>query len=163
LKVQVEETAERINKRFEVSKWKPVILIERQCSHAEVALYYKAAEICLVTSLHDGMNLVAKEYLAARNDEDGVLILSRFAGAAQELRDALLVNPYDVQQVAETIRIALEMSPGERRLRMQRMRLQVKEHNVYRWAANVLTDVCAVRIEDEVLRHAPDHQHKKLA
>jgi len=154
LRIQVQETVERINRRFEQSGWRPVILIERQCSHEEVARYYRAARICLVTSLHDGMNLVAKEYLAARKDSDGVLILSRFTGAAQELRDALLVNPYDVSQVAEAIRLGLEMNPGERRLRMQRMRLQVKEHNVYRWASNVLTDVCAVRIEDEVLAHA---------
>jgi alpha,alpha-trehalose-phosphate synthase [UDP-forming] len=163
LRIQVQETVERINRRFETSGWKPVILIERQCSHEEVSRYYKAADICLVTSLHDGMNLVAKEYLAARNDCDGVLILSRFAGAAQELRDALLVNPYDVQQVAEAIRTGLEMSPGERRLRMERMRTQVKEHNVYRWASNVLTDLCAVRIEDEVLAHAPRKPYLKLA
>jgi alpha,alpha-trehalose-phosphate synthase [UDP-forming] len=163
LRIQVQETVERINRRFQTSGWKPVILIERQCSHEEVGRYYRAADICLVTSLHDGMNLVAKEYLAARHDCDGVLILSRFAGAAQELRDALLVNPYDVQQVAEAIRTGLEMSPGERRLRMDRMRTQVKEHNVYRWASNVLTDVCAVRIEDEVLPHSPRKQHLKLA
>lgn len=163
LRIQVQETVERINRRFEKSGWKPVILIERQCSHEEVRRYYKAADICLVTSLHDGMNLVAKEYLAARTDCDGVLILSRFAGAAQELRDALLVNPYDVQQVAEAIRTGLEMSPGERRLRMERMRTQVKEHNVYRWASNVLTDLCAVRIEDEVLPQGPRKPHLKLA
>jgi alpha,alpha-trehalose-phosphate synthase [UDP-forming] len=163
LRIQVQETVERINRRFQTSGWKPVILIERQCSHEEVGRYYRAADICLVTSLHDGMNLVAKEYLAARQDCDGVLVLSRFAGAAQELRDALLVNPYDVQQVAEAIRTGLEMSPGERRLRMDRMRTQVKEHNVYRWASNVLTDVCAVRIEDEVLAHSPRKQHLKLA
>ena len=163
LRIQVQETVERINHRFQTSKWKPVILIERQCSHEEVGRYYRAADICLVTSLHDGMNLVAKEYLAARQDCDGVLVLSRFAGAAQELRDALLVNPYDVQQVTEAIRTGLEMSAGERRLRMERMRLQVKEHNVYRWASNVLTDVCAVRIEDEVLSRAPKERHRMLA
>jgi trehalose 6-phosphate synthase len=163
LRMQVEETVERINRRFENSGWRPVILIERQCSHDEVKRYYKAADICLVTSLHDGMNLVAKEYLAARTDCDGVLILSRFAGAAQELRDALMVNPYDVQQVADAIQTGLEMSPGERRLRMERMRQQVKEHNVYRWASNVLTDLCAVRIEDQVLAHEPRPAHRKLA
>jgi alpha,alpha-trehalose-phosphate synthase [UDP-forming] len=163
LRIQVQETVARINRRFATSGWNPVILVERQCSHEEVARYYRAAGICLVTSLHDGMNLVAKEYLAARHDCDGVLILSRFAGAAQELRDALLVNPYDVQQVAEAIRTGLEMSLGERRLRMERMRTQVKEHNVYRWASNVLTDLCAVRIEDEVLTHGPRKQHLKLA
>jgi len=163
LRTQVEETVERINRRFGTSEWRPVILIERQCSHEEVSRYYMAAEICLVTSLHDGMNLVAKEYVAARKDHDGVLILSRFTGAAHELRDALLVNPYDVQQVAEAIRTALEMSPGERRLRMERMRLQVKEHNVYRWASTVLADVCAVRIEDEVLARSARPERRILA
>ena len=163
LRIQVQETVARINRRYETSTWKPVILIERQCSHQEVAKFYQAADICIVTSLHDGMNLVAKEYLAARQDCDGVLVLSRFAGAAQELRDALLVNPYDVQQVTEAIRTGLEMSHGERRLRMERMRLQVKEHNVYRWASNVLTDVCAVRIEDEVLSRAPRERQQMLA
>ena len=163
LRNQVAETVDRINRKFETSRWKPVILIERQCSHQEVGRYYRAAEVCLVTSLHDGMNLVAKEYLAARKDCDGVLILSRFTGAAQELRDALLVNPYDVEQVGEAIRTALEMSDGERRLRMERMRHQVKEHNVYRWASNVLTDVCAVRLEDEASKYASDQVNLKLA
>ena len=163
LKEQVQEEVSRINRKFEVSGWKPVILIDRQCSHEEVGRYYREADVCLVTSLHDGMNLVAKEYLAARQDCDGVLVLSRFAGAAQELRDALLVNPYDVRQVGEAVRTGLEMSAGERRLRMERMRHQVKEYNVYRWAANVLTDVCAVRIEDEVLVHAPRGEERKLA
>jgi trehalose 6-phosphate synthase len=162
LRAQVEETVERVNQKFERTGWKPVILIERQCSHDEVARYYREGSICLVTSLHDGMNLVAKEYISARKDCDGVLILSRFAGAAQELRDALLVNPYDVEQVGEALKTGLDMSPGERRLRMERLRHQVKEHNVYRWAANVLTDVCAVRIEDEVLVHAPG-QLRRLA
>jgi trehalose 6-phosphate synthase len=163
LKEQVHEEVNRINRKFEASGWKPVILIERQCSHEEVARYYREADVCLVTSLHDGMNLVAKEYLAARQDCDGVLVLSRFAGAAQELRDALLVNPYDIRQVGEAVRSGLEMSAGERRLRMERMRHQVKEHNVYRWAANVLTDLCAVRIEDEVLAHSPRTDDRKLA
>ncbi len=163
LRVQVEETVERINRRFETSRWKPIILIERQCSHEEVQRYYRAADVCIVTALHDGMNLVAKEYLASRRSNDGVLILSRFTGAAQELRDALLVNPYNVEQVGEAIRTALEMSPGEQRLRMERMRIQVKEHNVYRWASNVLTDLCAVRIEDEVLAFSAKQVHRRLA
>jgi trehalose-6-phosphate synthase len=160
---RVRQTVERINKRFETPKWKPVTLIDRQCSHEEVARYYEAAEVCVVTALHDGMNLVAKEYLANKRDCDGVLILSRFTGAAQELRDALLVNPYDIQQVGEAIRTALEMSAGERRLRMERLRYQVKEHNVYRWAANVLTELCAVRLENENSTYPTDLPHRMLA
>ena len=163
LRVQVEETVERINKAFQTTLWKPVILIQRQCSHDEVERYYRAAEVCLVTSLHDGMNLVAKEYVSARNDGDGVLVLSKFAGASQELRDALLVNPYDVAQVRDAIAIALKMGPDERRLRMKRMRQQVKEHNVYRWASNILTDVCSVRIEDEVLAATLNRPQRKRA
>jgi trehalose 6-phosphate synthase len=163
LRVQVEETVERINRRFQTSRWKPVILIERQCSHEEVTRFYRAADLCLVTSLHDGMNLVAKEFVAARKDCDGVLVLSRFTGAAQELRDALIVNPYDVEQVSEAIRTGLQMSRNERRLRMERMRQHVKEHNVYRWASNVLTDVCAVRLEDEILAVALNRSQRKLA
>ena len=163
LRLQVKETVERINHRYALSHWKPIILIERQCSHCEVERFYRAADLCLVTSLHDGMNLVAKEYLAARNDGDGMLVLSHFTGAARELRDALLVNPYDTEQVSEAIHSGLRMSPAERRLRMQRMRQRVKEHNVYRWASDILTDLCAVQIEDELLAVSLNRAHRKLA
>jgi trehalose-6-phosphate synthase len=162
LRREVEETVARINNRFQAPKWKPVVLIMRQCSHTEVKRYYSAADVCLVTSLHDGMNLVAKEYIAARSDSDGVLVLSRFTGAAQELTDALIVNPYDIEQVAEAVRAGLEMSAGERRLRMERMRHQVKENNVYRWAANVLTDACAVRLEEDSFRYPPAQADRRI-
>jgi alpha,alpha-trehalose-phosphate synthase [UDP-forming] len=143
----VEETVERINRRFQTGHWKPVVLIDRQASHEEVNRWYRIADVCLVTSLHDGMNLVAKEYVAAREDERGVLVLSKFTGAAVELKDALVVNPYDIEGVAEAIHHALEMSRDEGRQRMRRMRRQVMEHNIYRWAANVLGDLREVRIE----------------
>ena len=145
---EVEELVNRINQRYQTTKWKPVILIQRQCGHDEVRRYYHAADLCLVTPLHDGMNLVAKEFLEARRDGDGMLVLSRFAGAAQELEDALLVNPYDIEEVSEAIHRGLEMQRSERRLRMGRMRQHVKEHNVYRWASEILTDLCAVRISE---------------
>ena len=147
LRRQVEETVERINQRYQTNSWKPVLLIERQCSHAEVDLWYRAADVCLVTSLHDGMNLVAKEFVAARDDEDGVLVLSKFTGAATELLDALVVNPYDIEGVAEAIHQGLEMDRKERRERMQRMRHHVMDHNVYRWAASILGDLRDLRIE----------------
>jgi trehalose-6-phosphate synthase len=155
LRVRVEETAERINARYQTARWKPVVLVERQCNHNEVAQWYCAADLCLVTSLHDGMNLVAKEFVAERNDEDGVLVLSRFAGAAGELVDALLVNPYDVAGVAEAMHRGLQMSRPERRERMRRMRRQVMEHNIYLWAANILGDLREVRIEGEEQQPAP--------
>jgi trehalose-6-phosphate synthase len=148
LRRRVEETAQRINRRFQTARWRPVVLIERQCNHDEVNRWYRAADLCLVTSLHDGMNLVAKEFLAARDDEDGVLVLSRFTGAAVELGDALLVNPYDIVGVAETIHRGLEMPRADRRVRMQRMRRQVMENNVYRWAASILGDLSDLRMED---------------
>jgi trehalose 6-phosphate synthase len=147
LRRRVVELADRINQRFQTAQWRPIVLVERQCSHEEVERWYRAADVCLVTSLHDGMNLVAKEFVAARDDENGVLVLSKFAGAAIELHDALLVNPYDIQGVAEAVHQALEMGLGEKRLRMQRMRRQVLEHNVYRWAASVLGDLRELRME----------------
>jgi trehalose 6-phosphate synthase len=163
LRSEVEHTVDRINNSFQTVSWKPVILIQQQCSHEEVARYYRAADLCLVTSLHDGMNLVAKEYVAARNDCDGVLVLSKFAGAAQELRDALVVNPYDTAEVKEAIVTGLTMPAEERRLRMRRMRHHVKEHNVYRWASRLLADVCAVRIEDEMMATTLNDTHRKRA
>jgi len=143
---EVESEANRINHRFQTRNWRPIVLQERQHTHAEVNRYYRAADLCLVTSLHDGMNLVAKEYLAARDDEDGVLVLSRFTGAARELHDALIVNPYDVDQTADAIRTALEMDPSERRERMQRMRKQVREQNIYRWAATLIGQLAECRV-----------------
>jgi trehalose 6-phosphate synthase len=147
LLAELEVEADRINWRFQSGNWKPIAFMKRQHSHAEIAPYYRAADLCLVTSLHDGMNLVAKEFLAARGDERGVLILSEFTGAARELRDALLVNPYDIDQSAEAIRVALEMEPEDKQLRMHRMRRTIKEHNIYRWAGNLITELCEVRLD----------------
>ena len=148
LRIRVEETTRRINLVYQTANWRPIVLIERQCDHDEVRRWYRAADLCLVTSLHDGMNLVAKEFVAARDDEDGVLVLSKFTGAAVELRDALLVNPYDIVGVSEAIFAALEMDPAERRDRMQRLRRQVMEYNIYMWAAKALGDLRDVRLDD---------------
>ena len=156
LLAEVEVEADRINWRFQRDQWKPIVFLKRQHSHKEITPYYRAADLCLVTSLHDGMNLVAKEFLAARRDERGVLILSQFTGAARELRDALLVNPYDIEQTAEAIRVALEMEPEEKQLRVQRMRRIIKEHNIYRWAGNLITELSEVRLD------AAEDQHEKL-
>jgi len=100
-----------------------------------------------VTSLHDGMNLVAKEFVATRSDEEGVLILSLFAGASLELEDALIVNPYDTDQVADAIYYALEMDPHEKRERMRRMRRVVRHYNIYRWAADLIGAASEVRLD----------------
>ncbi len=144
---KVEAEAERINRRFQAGRWKPIVFLKRHHGHQEIQRYYRAADLCLVTSLHDGMNLVAKEFVAARDDNQGTLILSQFTGAARELRDALLVNPYDVDQTADAIRQALTMSAGETAERMERMRLAVRENNVYRWAGSLVAELCAVRLE----------------
>ena len=98
----------------------------------------------MVTALHDGMNLVAKEFVAARDDDDGALILSRFTGASRELRDALLVNPYDIENTAEAIHLAITMDPTERRSRMGRMRVQIREHNIYGWAGLLLAELSRI-------------------
>ena len=144
---EVSAEAERINARFQTARWKPIVFLKRHHSHEEIARFYRAASFCLITPLHDGMNLVAKEFIASRSDESGVLILSTLAGAAHELSDALLVNPYDMQQVAAAILRALEMPAGEQSARMQRMRITVRERNVYRWAAHLLSDLTEIRID----------------
>ena len=149
LLAEVEAEADRINWRFQTSEWRPIVFLNRHHSHEEIDPYYRAADLCMVTSLHDGMNLVAKEFVAARDDLQGALVLSRFTGASHELRDALLVNPYDIEQLAESIRYALEMDSEERSERMQRMRRVVREHNIYRWAGNLITELLEIRPEKE--------------
>ena len=144
---EVSAEAERINARFQTGRWTPIVFRKKHHSHEEIARFYRAASLCLVTSLHDGMNLVAKEFVSAREDERGSLILSTFAGAAHELSDALLVNPYDVAQLADSIHRALEMPEEEQGRRMKRMRHTVREHNVFRWAANLLSDLTEIRVD----------------
>ncbi|OFW27780.1 MAG: hypothetical protein A3H97_07855 [Acidobacteria bacterium RIFCSPLOWO2_02_FULL_65_29] len=145
LVVEVRAEADRINQRFQIGGWKPILLFDEHHDHHEIRPLYKTADFCLVTSLHDGMNLVAKEFVSHREDEDGVLVLSQFAGASCELQDALLVNPYDTEQLAEAIRTAIEMPADERRRRMRCMRRVVREHNVFRWAADLVSDLADVR------------------
>jgi trehalose-6-phosphate synthase len=136
---------ERINTKFGAANWRPIILIDEHQEPGSVFELYRAADFCLVNSLHDGMNLVAKEFVAARDDEDGVLILSTFAGASRELTEAVLINPFDVNETAEAIEIAMRMGRDERRDRMSLMRRTVKENNVYRWAGRMLMDAARIR------------------
>ncbi len=146
----IEAEADRICWRFQTGEWRPILFLKRHHSRQEIQPFYKAADVCLVTSLHDGMNLVAKEFVGAREDEQGVLILSRFTGAARELKDALTINPYDIEELADAIHAALTMSNEEQSIRMRRMRDVVRERNVYRWAADLITDLVQVRIETSV-------------
>jgi alpha,alpha-trehalose-phosphate synthase [UDP-forming] len=143
---ELEALADEINWRFQTERWKPIRFLVGHHDGPTVHAFMRMAEIGIVSSLHDGMNLVAKEFVAAKTDTEGVLILSEFAGAARELADALIINPYDTEQFAEAIRQALEMAPEERQERMGRMLRQVEENNIYRWAANFLAELTAVPI-----------------
>jgi trehalose-6-phosphate synthase len=145
----LERESERINWRFQTKEWKPILFLKKHHSHEEIQPFYEAADLCLVTSLHDGMNLVAKEFIGAKENGKGVLILSQFTGASRELRDALLVNPYDIEQMAEAIRQGLEMEPEEQQARMQRMREILTERNIYRWAADLISALAQIRLEEE--------------
>lgn len=135
---RLEALAEEINWKYQTDSWKPIRFLISHHDFRTVYAFMRMAPMCIVSSLHDGMNLVAKEYVAARAGRDGVLVLSEFAGAARELGDALIVNPYDTGQFAEAIHHGIEMDPAERIARMQRMHAQVETNNVYRWAGNLL-------------------------
>jgi trehalose 6-phosphate synthase len=149
---EVEAEAKRVNARFAGAGSGPIVLLKRSHTHAEILPFFRAADICLVTSLHDGMNLVAKEFVAARDDDRGVLILSRFTGASREMRDALIVNPYDTEEMSEAIRSGLEMPAGEVAARMVRLRRGIRENNIYRWAANLVTELSTIRLEPVLRR-----------
>jgi trehalose 6-phosphate synthase len=146
---QAEREVERINAKLRTRDWKPIVYLKKHHSHQEILPFYRNADLCMVTSLHDGMNLVAKEFVAVRDDGGGVLVLSQFAGASRELRDALIVNPYDREQLAESIREALEMAPEEKSARMGRMRDYVKEHNVFRWAGTLIEELVKISVGSE--------------
>ena len=145
LDARVRAAAGRINHRFGSPACKPIDLRIQHHDSNRVYTFYRAADFCFVSSLHDGMNLVAKEYVATREDERGVLILSQFAGAARELPEALIVNPYDTEQCAAAVKMALTMPPDEQRARMRSMRGLLQEFNVYRWAGRMLLDAARMR------------------
>jgi trehalose 6-phosphate synthase len=135
----------RINWKFKIRNWQPILFLKRHHSHEEIIPFYQSAEFCMVTSLHDGMNLVAKEYIAARNNNDGVLILSQFAGASQELHGAVIINPYDIEVSADAIHAALQMSLEEQKHRMKQMRRMVMSNNVYSWASSILRTMASIQ------------------
>jgi len=148
----VRALAEKLNARFaDGDRPPPVVLCVEHHQPEQVYEYYRAADVCMVTSLHDGMNLVAKEFVSARDDERGVLILSQFTGASRELPEALIVNPYDTDQCASALHVALSMPAADQRARMRLMRGLVREFNVYRWASRMLLDAAHMRRRDRVL------------
>jgi trehalose-6-phosphate synthase len=154
---RLQDLSEQINKRFGRAGYQPVHLLATHHDHNAVTELYRAADVCLVTSLHDGMNLVCKEFVAARDDERGVLILSCFAGAAREMTEALIVNPYDVEECAEALQQALTMSELEQRERMASLRMTVREFNVYRWAGRMLTDAGRWRLRQRTEARVQHH------
>jgi trehalose 6-phosphate synthase/phosphatase len=147
---QVDRVTRRVNERFGKPGYQPVHLLAQHHDSAAVNELFRAADMCVVTSLHDGMNLVSKEFVAARDDEQGVLILSRFAGAARELTEALVVNPYHVEETADALHRAAKMPPAEQRERMAALRSTVHEFNVFRWAGRMLTDAGRWRLKARV-------------
>jgi trehalose-6-phosphate synthase len=149
---QVIASAERINQRFGREGYRPISLRIEHHGPQEITTHYRGVDFCIVSSLHDGMNLVAKEFVAARDDEQGVLILSQFTGAATELPEALIINPYNIDQCAAALHMALTMSPSEQRARMHSMRDIVQEFNVYRWAGRMLMDAARMRQRARIAR-----------
>ena len=149
---QVRALAEQINKRFGRDGYEPICLRIQHHEPPQVLECYRGADLCVVSSLHDGMNLVAKEFVAARDDEQGVLILSQFAGAARELTEALVINPYDIDQFAAALQVALTMPKVEQRARMINMRGLIQEFNVYRWAGRMLIDAARMRQRERVMK-----------
>jgi trehalose 6-phosphate synthase len=142
---EIDELIEKKNWKHMDGSWKPVVYLKRHFAPEELGPYYALGDVCIVSSLDDGMNLVAKEYLAAKKDLSGALVLSQFTGASRELTDAILVNPYSVEEFADAIKVAVEMPQEEKRARMEKMRQIVAGNNIYRWAGNIVADLTALK------------------
>jgi trehalose 6-phosphate synthase len=147
---EVERITSRINARFADGGRGPIVLLATHHDPAQVFRLYRAADLCYVSSLHDGMNLVAKEFVSARDDLRGVLVLSRFTGAAREMTEALLVNPYDLDAASAALFTAVQMPESEQEERMRSLRTLVAEFNVYRWAGRMLLDATSLRRRDRL-------------
>jgi trehalose 6-phosphate synthase len=150
---EIDSLVERINWKHSTDDWSPVIFVRGNMPSSKLLMLYRMAKVCIVSALHDGMNLVAKEYVSAHCDEDGILILSQFAGSARELAEAILINPYDSEQFSDSIYQALTMPEEERRKRMIKMRQIVHENNIFRWAGKFLSGLLKIEFKehDEVM------------
>ncbi|MFA5063568.1 MAG: trehalose-6-phosphate synthase [Candidatus Omnitrophota bacterium] len=142
---EIDELVEKTNWKYSDGDWKPIIYLKRHFSPEEIKPYYSLGDFCIVSSLHDGMNLVAKEYVVSKTDSSGALILSKFTGAARELTDAVLINPYSIEEFAEAIKFTIEMPKAEKIKRMENMRRVVSENNIYKWAGNIITELAALK------------------
>jgi len=145
LMAEIDELVEKKNWKHLDGDWKPIVHLKRHFSSDEIEPFYKLADFCIVSSLHDGMNLVSKEYITAKKDNKGVLILSQFTGASRELTDAVRINPYSMEEFAEAIKTAIEMSEEEKMKRMEKMRKIVAENNVFRWAGSIINELTAMK------------------
>jgi trehalose 6-phosphate synthase len=141
----VDTEVNRINWKLKTKNWQPILFLKKHHSHEEIIPFYQAASFCMVSSLHDGMNLVAKEFIASRINNDGVLVLSQFAGASQELHNAMIINPYDLEISADAIKSALEMPIEEQKQKMKQMRRMVMSNNVYAWASAILRTMASIQ------------------
>lgn len=160
LNEEIAGMVDTINSKWASGNWRPIILCPRHLPQLELMALHRLSDFCLVSSLHDGMNLVAKEFVASRNDEDGVLILSRFTGAARELQAAIPVNPFSADEMAEGIAQALEMSRFERAARMRSLRQTVRDNNIYRWAADI---ICGIAEAPPAAAWRPAHAEAAVA
>lgn len=145
---QLNALVEEINWKHSTENWSPVRLVRRYSAYDEVLAFYRLADICMVSSIHDGMNLVSKEFVAARSDLGGALVLSQFTGAARELTDAILVNPYNTEEFADKIKKAVEMKPETKKRRMSKMRSVVRRNNIYRWSGKILSELLKFEFEE---------------
>ena len=138
---RINSLVEEVNFRHSQNSWAPIIFLRRHLSFEEIVAFYRRADVCLVTSLHDGMNLVAKEFISARCDGGGALVLSRFTGAARELKGAISCNPYSEDDIARALIKALTLEENEVRQNMQMLRQQVSRNNIWRWIAKIIGDI----------------------
>lgn len=142
---EIDELVEKLNWKHSEGDWKPIIYLKRHFSAEEIQPYYALADLCIVSSLHDGMNLVAKEYVAAKEDLQGTLILSRFTGASRELTDAIPINPYSTEEFADAIKLAIEMPIDQKVKHLENMRKIIEKNNVYRWAGDIISELTSLR------------------
>jgi trehalose 6-phosphate synthase len=145
LNEEITRVVDEINWKYQRGYWKPIMYMPEKLSPTRLFALYRTADICIVSPLHDGLNLVAKEFIASNVDCNGALILSKFAGATEELKDAILVNPYDVEEFADSIKDALEMPKEERTERMRKLRNTVRKNNIYKWVADFITGASNIK------------------
>ena len=138
---EINALVEQVNWKHSTDGWKPIILVRRHLSFVDLLAFYRLGDVCIVSSLHDGMNLVAKEFLSSRADENGMLVLSQFTGASRELTDAILVNPYDREEFSEGIFAALSLAEDERKKLVTKMRHLIQQNNIFRWAGKIISEL----------------------